>query len=501
MYNVYFMDTFVVEVFVASITMLVDGPAVTFKGFLPLPLARSIVSSTASSARAVLSMSSHSCLAMASTGKNKRPTGVILADGSILCDSTMKTPTALRGNMTLQLNMLCSEALMPRTCDPGSLLSEASIGIVQVNNTWLFQLYDRMIRPISETRACADAALDSLPQRQTIGFTYSSVTSAERSSTSSSTNAWCTSAQYVAASKKIHDDFWTNVLSRKMAQRNNKNEIQTLWKQCFLSCDSRRKGKVWELKMAACLELLHNAPFTIGGELKSNNTAQIMPRGSKFASLVCPNVSIAALETGSVRTRRAADLLPGTGPTTCITSTEIYQIMVFNFDREYAPVKDQPTKELLFPETRNPTPIFQHLQSLYSMHVTGEVTVWSTHKEFSKLTGSQGPLKELLLYNQNVTLVRIMVESPQVGSFLSKLLPQFLINLITEPKPCTYYIDKIETALLPWRGVSCPKLSRAQMLPDNKGEIAPYVVHVIDQNYNGWGGGTKKTGILSTCSI
>lgn len=39
------------------------------------------------------------------------------------------------------------------------------------------------------------------------------------------------------------------------------------------------------------------------------------------------------------------------------------------------------------------------------------------------------------------------------------------------------------------------------MLPDNKGEIAPYVVYVIDQNYNGWGGGIKKTGILSTCFI
>jgi hypothetical protein len=343
--------------------------------------------------------------------------------------------------------------------------------------------------------------LDSQPQRQTIGFTYSSVTSAERASAGSSANTWCTGSEFTKAATKIHDDFWTNVLSRKTAQRSSKGEMQKLWRQCFLTCDSKRKGKVWDLKVASCLELLHNAPFTIGGELKSNNTAQILTRGSKFAAFVCPNISIAALETASVRQRRSASLLPGTGPTTCITSTEIYQMMVFNFDREYAPVKNQPTKELLFAETRNPSPIFQHLQSLYAMHVTGEVTVWSTHKEFSKLTGSQGPLRELLLYNRNVTLVRIMVEAPQVGSFLSRLLPQFLINLITEPKPCTFYIDKIEAALLPWRAVSCPKLSRAQMLPDAKGEIAPYVVHVIDRNYNGWGGNGKKTGILSTCSI
>jgi len=140
------------------------------------------------------------------------------------------------------------------------------------------------------------------------------------------------------------------------------------------------------------------------------------------------------------------------------------------------------------------------------MNVGGVVTVWSTHKEFSKLVGAQSCLKALLLYNKDVTLVRVMVETPQLGSFLSKLLPKALTASITDPKPCSYYINMIEVALVKWRGLACPRISRAQMLPNKQGEITPYVVNVIDPDYNGWakrmvGGKVVATGILESCSI
>lgn len=279
--------------------------------------------------------------------------------------------------------------------------------------------------------------------------------------------------------------------------------IQDNWKYCFTSCGNKRSGSLWDLKFASCLELLNNAPFTVGGEKVANNTAQIMSLDSKYMGYVCPNVSISELKSS-----KSSDTtgLPGTGMTTCISTTEIYQIMIFNFNRTYAPVKDQSITEQLFPNNRNPTPIFEQLQTMYSMHVTGEVTVWVNHVQFSKLTNTQSPLKPLLLYNQNVTLVRIMVEKPQLGSFFSKLLPSSLVNLITEPKKCTYYLDRIETALLSWKVTTCSSSSRAQMKPNLQGEIAPYIIHVIDQNYLGWAGNEKsgetiKTGILETCSL
>lgn len=366
---------------------------------------------------------------------------------------------------------------------------------------------DRMIVPISKLRACRASATENQPQQQTIGFSYSSLSDSRRSSIfGASKNSWCTNTQLSTKQKEVHDSFWSSVLSRKMEHRGDqKAAVQRHWQQCFMTCNKRRSGDSWDLKFAACLDLLHNSPFTIGGELKFNNTAQIVTRGSNFSNYVCPKVSLSALESASGRSRR--DVMPGTGTTSCWTSTEIYQIMVFNFDRNYTVVKGQPTTELMFEESRNPSPIFQHLQSLYCMSVTGEVNVWSIHKEFSKLTGDFSPLKPLLLYNRNVTLVRIMVQTPQLGSFFSKVLPQKLVNLITEPKSCSYYIDKIEKALMSWRRIACPTLSRAQMKPGGKGEIAPYVVHVIDADYQGWpkrkdsSGNIISTGILETCEI
>jgi hypothetical protein len=351
-------------------------------------------------------------------------------------------------------------------------------------------------------RACSDSALDGQPQRQNVSFGYSSVTTTERSSAfSGSLSSWCSNTNLVKLRTQIHDDFWSNQLSRKMAQRPELANVKKNWEYCFKACGSRRFGSVWSLKLAACLELLHQAPFTVGGEKIFNNTANIMSVSSKYNAFVCPNASLGANADGTFPTLSPASALPGTGVTTCITSTEIYQMMVFNFNRTYAPNADKPTTQLMFESNRNPTPIYQQLQAMYSMHVTGIVTVWVTHREFGKITGTDSPLKALLLYNQNVTLVRIMVETPQLGSFFSKLLPAKLVAMITDPEPCSYYIQKIERALMSWRAVACPAISRATMLPDLKGEIAPYVVNVIDQDYAGWSVGTKKTGILETCTI
>jgi len=507
-FGVYFMDTFVTEVFITDINEIVRGPVVTFMGTIPLPLYRSSVSfdGVAPSYGSMVFGSSHNCFALAKSSKNKKSSARVLPDGSVICDSSMATPTAMRGNMTLQISLPCSPKLQPITCDYSRFFT-SYLNAHTVDNLWLFKTFDRTIVPISELRSCLASAKVELPQRQNPALRITDLSTSERSSIySKSANSWCTNAERVKRVTEIHSKFWDTVLSRKMAQRSGSDIIKTNWEHCFKTCAPRRRGNPFELKSAACLELLHAAPFDIGGEKESNNTAQLMSRDSKFVAYVCPNVSVAALETSSVRTRRDAALLPGTGPTTCIRSTEIYQIMVFNFEREFAPVPSEPTKEMIFDETRNPSPIFEHLQSLYAMHVTGEVTVWTTHKDFSKLAGTQSPLKPLLLYNRNVTLVRIMVETPQLGSFASAILPQALINLITEPKPCSYYLDKIEKAMLSWRGVACPTLSRAQLKPDDQGEIAPYVVHVIDADYQGWakrkvGGNIVKTGILSTCEL
>ena len=328
---------------------------------------------------------------------------------------------------------------------------------------------------------------------------------------SSSKSSWCSNPQYIEAVNSIHDSFYSAVLERKMANRGSAaaKAMKENWLYCFTSCGSRHSGKLWDLKFASCLELLHNAPFSVGGEKVANNTAQIMSTNFQFITRLCPNVSISTLQAKASSGSGSNDVtaaLPGTGTTTCISTTEIYQIMIFNFNRTYAPVKNQPTKQQLFPSDRNPTPIFDQLQTMYAMHVTGEVTVWATQVEFGRLTNTQSPLKPLLLYNQNVTLVRIMVETPQLGSFVSKILPSALVRRLTEPKKCAYYLDKIEAALLSWKVTACPHISRAQMKPQMKGEISPYVVHVIDHNYQGWAGNKKNgrlisTDILETCSL
>lgn len=505
-YDVYFQDNFVVEILVFQPDVSVEGPVITFTGsLLPQPLYRSLIDDFRPTAASVMALNSHSCSSLAYTGRNNNKDARIRRDGAIVCDTSMRVAAAERGNMTLRLNMPCTSKLIPLSCNSKILRSSSVDGYV-VMNVWLFKLFDRTITPISTLRACRASAKITQPLRQTPGLVYDKLSSSKRASIfSRSKSSWCNNKEYTKVIKEVHDQFVSSVLSRKMAERGGESSRAVLdaWRHCFTSCHSSRRNDVWDLKMASCLELLHNSPFTVGGEKVANNTAQVMSRDSKYAKLVCPAVSISYLEADSRKRkpRSTSPAKPGTGTTTCIKSTEIYQILVSNFDRIYYPVAKQPTNESLFPGNRNPSPIFLLLQSLYCMHVTGEVTVWATHDEFGKLTNTHSSLKPLLLYNRNVTMVRIMVETPQVGGIISKILPSALIKLVTEPKPCKYYIDKIEKALLSWKVVACPDISRAPMKPQNKGEIAPYVVHVIDENYNGWGKKDVQTDILETCSI
>jgi len=496
----------VTEVFVASADATVDGTVVTFKGFIPKPYFRSLIpfEKFKPTVASFESYPKSFCYALARTSRNDKYPVTILGDGSVQCD-TLDTdvPSALHGNVSLRIAVDC-ENDFHKDCFESSIFQSYTdaYNLVTTNETWIFRIADRTITPIREDQACAIDELDNQPMRQNEDFTYDDFPASRRSTTATST--WCTNTQLKTMREKTHDDFWNNVLSRKLAQRSNSAAIQKNWEQCFKSCGSTRRDNIWKTKQAACLELLHRAPMTIGGEKRSNNTANFMSFTSKFVDLVCPNVTQgkSSSSANSDDTVNTVVSLPGQGTRTCISSTEIYQLMVFNFNLTYKPVDDQPTVELMFKGNRNPTPVLQQLQSLYAMHVTGVVTVWATHKEFTKLTGTDSPLKALLVYNTNVTLVRIMVETPQLNSFLSALLPAFLVNWITAPKSCDWYITKIEQALNAWRTTACPSISRAVLLPNNKGEVAPYEVNVIDAQYNGWGDKTKpKTKVLENCAI
>ena len=237
---------------------------------------------------------------------------------------------------------------------------------------------------------------------------------------------------------------------------------------------------------------------------------------SKYAGVnyTCPGGSLGE----SLSRVRASDLpalpnelknLPGTGPRACITQTNIFQSLVSYFNQTVRPDKTTEVNMTLFDEHFNPTPINELLNNIYAMHVTGNVTVWSTHREFGYTCGSRGPLKPLLVFNTDVSFVNVMVEKPSAG-FLSKWLPQSLLDFLFGPKKCSYYLEKIEVALLQWRNMACPASSRAVLSKDATGkligEVAPYRVYIIDENYLGWARDpspkqAKMTGILQTCEL
>ena len=225
-------------------------------------------------------------------------------------------------------------------------------------------------------------------------------------------SSWCAAPELVKKRTKLHDTFLNGQLLRKVSSKPDKVEIIANWKHCYQSCSRWRMFSTWTLKTRSCLELLHRAPFAIGGETFTNNTAQIMSPTSKFRGLVCPNATVGA----KTPTKSPLDInKPGSGIVTCYDSTEMWQLLISLFEQSFLPVPDMPTSLQMFPPNRNPSPIMQQILSLYSMHATGEVTVWTTDTDFSQLTGPDSPLKPLLIYNQNITKVRVVVETPQVS--------------------------------------------------------------------------------------
>jgi hypothetical protein len=275
------------------------------------------------------------------------------------------------------------------------------------------------------------------------------------------------------------------------------------------------------VKRAACAEVLHWAPFEPGAlgtdqtgaqDNTANNTWNVMYRTSKFitTNYTCMPGSMAeAFAKPRPSFLPAIDQklksLPGAGRKACVTHTNLYQSLAVKFIQMVRPDKKIDVNVSMFDVTYNPTPIFDLLNDIYAMHVTGEVNVWSTHKEFNFIRSAKGPLKALLIYNTEVTKINVMIEKPSAG-FLSKFLPQFLLDFLFGPKPCSFYVDKIERNLQAWRNLACPKSSRARMIVEDGqlvGEVTPYNIYIIDEDYLGWGQSTSKpqTGIIQTCEF
>ncbi len=275
---------------------------------------------------------------------------------------------------------------------------------------------------------------------------------------------------------------------------------------------------MWKLKKAACREVLNWAPFEPGalkstatGETDSsaNNTWNMMHSLSKFNN---PNrTCVVGTINEAFASPRPAVLppldsklatLPGAGKKACVTHTNMHQSLAIKFTDLVRPDKSVDTNVSMFDANYNPTPIFDLLNDLYAMHVTGVVNVWATHKEFNFLKSSRGILKPAMVYNTEISKLNIMIEKPSAG-FLSKFLPNSLLELLFGPKPCAWYVQKIETALIGWRNLACPAQSRARLKPNLKGEVTEYDIFIIDENYLGWGqnSGSPQTGFIQTCQF
>ena len=143
-YNVYFEDTFVVEILIYSTTVEVQGPVITFTGsFLPHPLYRGF-ESTKATVGSVLALDSHHCFAIANAGLNKVVKAVILPTGAIVCDTTMSTPASLHGNLTLRLNIQCSSKLQPGRCTNDNIIRAGWLDSYTVYNIYLFKLFGKL---------------------------------------------------------------------------------------------------------------------------------------------------------------------------------------------------------------------------------------------------------------------------------------------------------------------------------------------------------------------
>eukprot|EP00911_Craspedida_sp_UC1_P000525 UC1_evm1s399 len=246
-------------------------------------------------------------------------------------------------------------------------------------------------------------------------------------------------SEHCQATQSIRQDHADSVYEdlQRMGLSPDDKTITSSIQQCFLLCSPCDADKIYAAKESACDRLVHRAPapFTMAAD---EGTIYVLDN-FYLENLACR-------QQGSV----------------CVKSTPLFGLLYGKLDEVYD--AGSATKEKVYADEDNPSPLIRQIYELYAMHLIGKVRVYVA--DDSELGALEPVLKAAMAYNKEVDEVEILVASPGVR----------------EP-----VLEKIGAFVDVWQGEVCPDHGRSH--------TAPYKVDVVDPRLLGNvedGGGNRR---------
>ncbi|XP_069124119.1 uncharacterized protein [Argopecten irradians] len=195
------------------------------------------------------------------------------------------------------------------------------------------------------------------------------------------------------------------------------SELQEAIEGCFNDCGTCLEGYIYERKHMHCSNMIHWMPYPMLND--DYNVTNFFARDLVWS-------------------KELACFLPSHH---CIHKAPAYAKLAPHGYRIYRPNPNKAQSEELYSKEDNPSPLMSILEETYAIHAKGEVTFWV--EDEVDITPMEIPLKTVMMYNHDVTLVIIYVRNAMSLSAVAEVVENLIQNMATTG--CTLYTRKIIT--------------------------------------------------------
>ncbi|XP_052760655.1 uncharacterized protein LOC128203318 [Mya arenaria] len=289
----------------------------------------------------------------------------------------------------------------------------------------------KIVDPTDVESACL---LQTAPQPQSYHFrhTHSEVVQRARRRREAGEESACVPTRYTSfcsttASHRaaVVADI-TAQLDRKHFPGPSRTDIMAALEGCFGDCGTCMEGEIFESKKEHCNNFLH----WVDWELLNDR----------------PDVSNFFLRSNRAATKHACD-----HGADCVENSPLFSLVAPSVEKIYRPDPTRSVENELYSATNNPLPVFRLLEDMYAIQASGVVNFWV--KDDREMTALKRPLEVVMLYNRNVTLVRVYVERYSVARGAVQTF--------------------VETSARTWATTGCPAVTRETIAQYEILEIPP----------------------------
>lgn len=246
----------------------------------------------------------------------------------------------------------------------------------------------KVVDPENITTACL---FQTAPQRQSPAFqhVHSEIVQRKKRRRRSADDTSCVPTRYTdfCSSTLPHRQAVladiTEMLDRKHYSHRTRDEILKALDGCLGDCGTCLDGEIYFSKTEHCNNFIHWVSWPLLND---------QPDVTNFF----------------VRSNRPATIHACEGGNDCIENSPLFSLVAPSVEKIYRPDPKKSVEFQLYSVANNPSPMFRVLEDMYAIQASGIVKFWV--KDDTEMTALKRQLEVVMLYNKNVTQIKIYVE-------------------------------------------------------------------------------------------